>query len=78
MFREKIRNTMTAKKMSRKELSVKSGICESTISSFLTGKRAISNDNLDALMNALGLALVRVDGFQYEPVRVKAPVGAKG
>lgn len=71
MFREKIKNTMTARKISTKALAAQTGILASSISSFLSGQRNISNGNLEEILKALGLTLVRVEGFKYEPCRVK-------
>ena len=48
-----------------KNLAARTGINQSSITSFLTGSRAISNANLDLILNALGLTLVPKKGFTY-------------
>lgn len=62
---------MVARKISTKALATQTGILASSISSFLSGKRNISNGNLEEILSALGLTLVRIEGFKYEPCRVK-------
>lgn len=54
VFRERIKRS--GLKMS--EISAASGICSSSISSIITGKRTASSRNLGKLMTALGLDIV--------------------
>ena len=65
MFREKIKGKMNECGISVKDLSVKTKINPSTISSFLVGNRAISNENLDTILEALELTLVPKSRFTY-------------
>ena len=57
MFREKIGARMTELGMTRKELAEKSGVNSCTVSSYLSGKRAISNKNLTSIIDVLGMKL---------------------
>lgn len=57
MFREKIESRMRELGMSRKELAEKSGVNSCTVSSYLSGKREISNKNLTSIINVLGMKL---------------------
>lgn len=66
MFREKIRGKMNETGISVKDLSAKTKINPSTISSFLVGNRAISNENLDIILEALELTLVPKAKFSYQ------------
>lgn len=68
MFREKIKGKMNECGISIKDLSNKTKINPSTISSFLVGNRAISNENLDIILEALELTLVPKAKFAY-PVK---------
>lgn len=65
MFREKIKGKMNECGISVKDLSNKTKINPSTISSFLVGNRAISNENLDTILEALELTLVPKQRFSY-------------
>lgn len=56
---------MNEQGISIKSLAAKTGINHSSITSFLTGSRAISNANLDLMLDALGLTLVPKKGFTY-------------
>lgn len=66
MFREKIKGAMNDRGISVKELAAKTKINQCTISSFLVGSRAISNENLDVLVSTLELTLVPKKHFNYE------------
>lgn len=66
MFREKIKGYMNERGISVKDLSAKTKINPSTISSFLVGNRAISNENLDTILAALELTLVPKARFTYQ------------
>lgn len=66
MFREKIKGKMNEEGISVKDLSAKTKINPSTISSFLVGNRAISNENLDIILEALELTLVPKAKFVYQ------------
>ena len=65
MFREKIKGTMYDKQISVKELARRTQINPSTISSFLVGNRAVSNENLDKILSALDLTLVPKARFVF-------------
>ncbi|WP_288116903.1 helix-turn-helix domain-containing protein [Bacteroides acidifaciens] len=66
MFREKIKGKMNEAGISVKDLAAKTKINPSTISSFLVGNRAISNENLDTILDALELTLVPKSKFVYQ------------
>lgn len=66
MFREKIKGTLYEKGISINELAHKTGVNASTISSFLVGSRAVSNENLDKILGALELTLVPKSKFVYK------------
>lgn len=65
MFREKIKERMTEIRMPMTRLSMATGIDKSTLSSFLSGTRTISNANLEKIFEVLRLSLVPVPGFRY-------------
>lgn len=65
MFREKIKGTMYDKGLTVKELAKRTCISTSTISSFLVGNRAISNENLEVILKTLDLTLVPKANFVY-------------
>lgn len=65
MFREKIKGAMYDQQVSVKVLSQKTGINASSISSFLNGDRAISNENIEKILDALRLTLVPKKNFVY-------------
>lgn len=77
MFREKIKGKMNECGISVKELSEKTKINPSTISSFLVGNRAISNENLDTILAALELTLVPKAKFTYQGVEPQIDPGVK-
>lgn len=66
MFREKIRGAMNESGIGVKVLAQKTRINQNSISSFLSGSRAISNSNLETIMNALDLTLLPKSNFVYE------------
>lgn len=65
MFREKIKERMAEIRMPMTRLSMATGIDKSTLSSFLSGTRTISNANLEKIIEVLRLSLVPVPGFRY-------------
>ena len=65
MFREKIKERMAEIRMPMTRLSMATGIDKSTLSSFLSGTRTISNANLEKIIDVLRLSLVPVQGFRY-------------
>ena len=65
MFREKIKGKMNEDGISVKDLARKTKINPSTISSFLVGNRAISNENLDIILSVLELTLVPKPKFVF-------------
>lgn len=77
MFREKIKGKMNECGISVKELSEKTKINPSTISSFLVGNRAISNENLDTILKALELTLVPKVKFTYQGKEPEIDAGVK-
>ncbi len=66
MFREKIKGKMNESGISVKQLAEMTKINASTISSFLVGNRAISNENLDTILESLELTLVPKSKFVYQ------------
>jgi|AATF01.1.fsa_nt_gi transcriptional regulator with XRE-family HTH domain len=77
MFREKIKGKMNECGISVKELSEQTKINPSTISSFLVGNRAISNENLDTILAALELTLVPKAKFTYQGNEPQIDPGVK-
>jgi len=65
MFREKIRGVMNERRIGVNDLARKTGINRNSISSFLSGSRAISNANLDKILDVLGLTLVPKAKFSW-------------
>lgn len=65
MFREKIKERMAEIRMPMTRLSMATEIDKSTLSSFLSGTRTISNGNLEKIIDVLRLSLVPVPGFKY-------------
>jgi transcriptional regulator with XRE-family HTH domain len=53
MFSEALNETLDSFKISNRELAVKSGLREATISQFRQGKRAIPSDSLEKIIKAL-------------------------
>ena len=53
MFSEALNDTLDSFKISNRELAVKSGLREATISQFRQGKRAIPSDSLEKIIKAL-------------------------
>jgi transcriptional regulator with XRE-family HTH domain len=53
MFSEALDETLNSFKISSRELAVKSGLREATISQFRQGKRAIPSDSLEKIIKAL-------------------------
>ena len=57
---------MYEKNISIKDLAHDTGINASTISSFLAGSRAVSNENLDKILQVLELTLVPKAKFVFK------------
>lgn len=57
-IKEAVRDAMESSGLMRRRVAERSGINESTLSSYLTGKRQISVATLEKLMSALDLGLV--------------------
>lgn len=57
-IKEAVRDAIESSGLMRRKVADKSGINESTLSSYLTGKRQISVATLEKLMSALDLGLV--------------------
>ena len=53
MFSEALNDTLDSFKISNRELAVKSGLREATISQFRQGKRAIPSDSIEKIIKAL-------------------------
>jgi transcriptional regulator with XRE-family HTH domain len=53
MFSEALNDTLDSFKISNRELAVKSGLREATISQFRQGKRVIPSDSLEKIIKAL-------------------------
>lgn len=68
MFREYFKKWMTARKINAVSLSNLTGVSASTISSFLTNKRTMSNANLEKIMEALQITLVPIRDFEFGSV----------
>lgn len=66
MIREKIHFYLKEKKMTLKYLSEKTGINQGSISSFLGGKRPLSNANIETILYEMGLTLSVEEKQQVE------------
>lgn len=72
MFREKIKGVINERGLTIQKLSKMTRVNASSISSFLSGSRPLSNENLDALLSALDLTLVPKANFHYEKEEKKS------
>lgn len=68
MFRELFKKWMTVRNINAVNLSKLTGVSTSTISSFLTHKRVMSNANLEKIMKALQITLVPIRDFKFGSV----------
>jgi len=71
MFREKIRGEMNVRGIGVNVLARQTHINRNTLSGFLCGSRALSNRNLDIVLDALGLTLV--PKAHFDPSSLKPP-----
>lgn len=65
MFREKIKLAMGQKNLKVKTVSAECGIVPTSLSSYLNGQRGLKYDQIEKIVEYLGLTLVPKDGFHF-------------
>lgn len=58
LFSEQLKQAIDASELSRYRIAQESGVAQSTMSQFMTGKRAMSLANIDAILDVLDLEIV--------------------
>lgn len=65
MFREKIKLAMGQKNLRVKTVAAECGIVSTSLSSYLNGQRGLKYDQIEKLVEYLGLTLVPKGGFRF-------------
>lgn len=60
MIRKKIQSEMKAQGINQTKLCEKTGLTNAQLSNFLSGKKNINSDSIEAIFKALNIDLIRI------------------